>query len=98
MKNVLLKLFSPILNPLENADGSYEYRPSHRTVLKVMGFLFLFLAGVGGYFSILTNQIAGVFPVILFSGIGLICLVVAFLGSDKAVAKLWRNRNEDAPK
>ncbi|MGC9386706.1 MAG: hypothetical protein ACP5D0_07145 [Hydrogenovibrio sp.] len=96
MKNLFLKLFSPILNPLENADGHYEYRPSHRTVLKVMGFLFL--AGVGGYFSILTNQIAGVFPVILFSVIGLICLVVAFLGSYKAVAKLWRNRNEDAPK
>jgi hypothetical protein len=98
MKNLLLKLFSPILNPLENADGHYEYSPSHRKVLKIMGFLFITLGVVGLYFSILANQIAGLFPVILFSVIGLICLVVAFLGSDKAVSKLWRNRNEDAPK
>jgi membrane-bound ClpP family serine protease len=60
--------------------------------------LFITLGVVGLYFSILANQIAGMFPVILFSVIGLICLVVAFLGSDKAVSKLWRNRNEDAPK
>mgnify|MGYP005854716219 CR=1 FL=1 len=94
MKKTLLKIFSPILNSLENSEGHYEYSPSHRIVLKVMGLLFILLGGVGLYFSILANQLAGLFPVMLFTIIGLICLAVAYLGSDKAVAKLWRNRND----
>ena len=94
MKNLLLKLFAPILNALENAEGVYEYRSLHRTILKVMGVLFLGLSAVGLYFVMQISQYAGLLPVILFSGIGLLCLVVAYLGSDKAVAKIWRNRNE----
>lgn len=94
MKHFLLKLFAPVLTPLENSDGDYEYSPSHRKILKVMGFLFIGLAFIGLYFSLLINQLAGLLPVVLFAGIGIICLGVAFLGSDKAVSKLWRNRNE----
>ncbi|MDG6778927.1 hypothetical protein QCB44_09425 [Thiomicrorhabdus sp. zzn3] len=94
MKNLLLKLAAPILNPLENAEGDFEYSPSHRKVLKVMGFMFVSLGFVGAYFSLLANQIAGLFPVLIFVAIGLLSLLVAYLGSDKAVAKLWRNRNE----
>ncbi|QCU89297.1 hypothetical protein [Thiomicrorhabdus sediminis] len=93
MKNLLLKLFSPILTPLENSEGDYQYAPSHRTVLKIMGILFLIVAGVTLYFSLKIDQMAGLFPMVLFGGIGLICLGVAYLGSDKAVAKIWRNRN-----
>jgi membrane protein required for beta-lactamase induction len=94
MKKQLQQLAAPILNPLENSEGDYQYSPSHRKVLKIMGFLFIMLGGVGLYFSLLANILAGLFPVILFTGIGLLCLVVGYLGSDKAVAKLWRNRNE----
>jgi uncharacterized membrane protein len=94
MKQLLRKLASPLFSALENAEGEYEYSRSHRTVLYVMGLLFLLLSGIGLYFSISINQLAGLFPVILFAGIGLICLIVAFAGSDKAVAKIWRNRNE----
>lgn len=94
MKNLLRKLASPILNPLENAEGDYAYSPSHRLILKVMGILFIGIAAAGLYFSLKVEQMAGLLPVILFGGIGLLCLIVAFVGSDKAVAKLWRNRNE----
>ncbi|WP_028487382.1 hypothetical protein [Thiomicrorhabdus chilensis] len=94
MKEFLRKLASPILTPLENSEGYYEYRPSNRKVLKIMGFMFISLGFVGAYFSLLANLMAGFFPVFIFASIGLLSLVVAYLGSDKAVAKLWRNRNE----
>lgn len=94
MKALLTKLFSPILKPLENSSGDFQYSPSHRKILYVMGFLFMVIAAVTVYFSLRIEQWAAIVPVILFSGIGLICIVVASLGSDKAVSKLWRNRNE----
>lgn len=93
MKSFLRKLASPILNPLENAEGDYAYSPSHRTILWIMGVLFLGVAAITLYFSLQINQMAGLFPVILFSGIALLCFIVAGLGSEKAVAKIWRNRN-----
>ena len=93
MKDQLRKIASPILNPLENAAGEYQYSPSHRTILWVMGVLFLGVAGVTLFFSLQINELAGLLPVVLFSGIALICFVVAGLGSDKAVAKIWRNRD-----
>ena len=94
MKIFLRKLAAPILNPFEKAEGDFQYRPSHRKILYVMGFLFLVIASVTVYFSLRIEQWAAIVPVILFSGIGLVCIVVASLGSDKAVSKLWRNRNE----
>lgn len=93
MRTALTKLFSPILSPLENAEGEYAYSPSHRTVLKIMGFLFMFIAAVGLYFSLKIDLLEGLFAVVIFGGIGIWCEIVAFLGSDKAVAKIWRNRN-----
>ena len=95
MKKILLKIASPILNLLEVAeDGTeYSYSPSHRKILMVMGILFIGVACVGLYFGMQLGQIAALFPVVLFASIGLMCLIVAGLGSDKAVAKLWRNRD-----
>jgi len=93
MKRFFTKLFSPILNIFENAEGDYAYRPSHRKILFVMGILFLIISGVALYFSLLINEMSGLLPVVLFGSIGLLCLIVAFLGSDKAVAKIWRNRD-----
>ncbi len=92
MKNALTKLFSPILNIFEKAEGDYQYRPSHRTFLAIMGALFSGLSGVAVYFSMAINQLAGIIPSVLFLTIGLLCIIVAGLGSDKAVAKIWRNR------
>lgn len=95
MKEALTKLFTPILNKIEgDSDGQdFSYSPSHRKILMIMGFLFLGIASVALYFSIQINELAGLLPVGLFGVIGLLCLIVASLGTDKAVAKLWRNRN-----
>ena len=94
MKTTLLKIFAPILNLFESPDDTseYSYSPSHRKILVVMGFLFLVVTGAGVFFAILLNAMAALFPVALFGSIGLLCLIVAGLGSDRAVSKLWRNR------
>lgn len=98
MKQLLRKLASPILTPLANATGDYEYSRSHRTILYIMGILFLAISAVGLYFALQINELAGLFPVILFAAIGLICLLVAWVGTDKEVAKIWRNRNDTIAK
>lgn len=94
MKPTLLKIFAPILNLFEdeNDHSEYSYSPSHRKILVVMGFLFLGVTGAGIFFAIQLNAMAALFPVVLFGSIGLLCLIVAGLGSDRAVSKLWRNR------
>lgn len=95
MKALLTTLFSPILNRFEPVDDGtpYSYSPSHRKILAVMGVLFIGVAVAGVYFAMQLSQMAALFPVVLFGGIGLLCLIIAGLGSDKAVAKLWRNRD-----
>jgi len=95
MKKILLKICSPIVNLFEHTDdgSDYTYSPSHRKILAVMGFLFLVVASVGIFFAIQLSALAALFPVVLFGGTGIVCLMVAGLGSDKAVAKLWRNRD-----
>lgn len=94
MKTTLLKIFSPILNLFEAPDdgSDYSYSSSHRKILVVMGWLFLGVASAGIFFALQLNVMAVLFPVALFGSIGLLCLMVAGLGSDRAVAKLWRNR------
>lgn len=91
MKGTLTKIFSPILNLFEKGEEPENYRPSHRKVLIAMGVLFLGLTGVSLYFTIQTSEVAVLLPTLIFAAIGLVCLIVAFLGSDKAVANIWRS-------
>jgi hypothetical protein len=44
------------------------------------------------FFVMMTGTLGGLFPVIVFSFISLVCAVVATLGSDSAVAKIWGNQ------
>lgn len=92
MKALLTKLFSPILNLFENADGEFHYSPSHRKILLVVGLLFFAISGVSAYFGFAINEVAAALPAAIFFAGGLVCVVVALLGSDKAVSKVWTNR------
>lgn len=92
MKNLLRTLFSPILNPFEKGEGDYIYKPSHRVVLKIMGILFSILAYVAYFFGNAVGEMGALLPMVIFGMIGLVCLVVAFLGTDRAVSTIWRNR------
>lgn len=92
MKDKLRNLFSPILNPFETGGTEYIYRKSHRSILKFVGFLFLFLSLGSVYASIQASTLGGAIPSIIFLLIGLVCEIIAFLGSDRAVANIWKRR------
>jgi len=92
MKSALQKLFAPLLDIFENSQEEYVYKPSHRTILMAVGCLFLVIAGAGVFIAIAANQPGGAFPAAVFGIAGFVCIIVATLGSDKAVANIWKNR------
>ncbi len=91
MKDFLKILFSPILNNFESYKGEYNYKQSHRTVLVVIGSLFLLLSFISLAAAFVSEQPGAVFPFLIFFIAGLVCLVIGGLGSERAVAKLWGN-------
>ncbi len=91
IKDSIRPVFRPILNLFESSEGPYSYKPSHRVILLVMGFLFSSLAAAvlvvsGG------TEIGYILPIVIFGGTGLVSFVVGFLGTDRAVAKIWGSR------
>ncbi len=85
------KLFSPILKCFESGTDPFVYKPSHRMALIVMGFLFSGLAML--VFMLAQGEQWGYFlPVLVFGGSGLLSLLVGFMGSDRAVAKIWGSK------
>ncbi|TNE81251.1 MAG: hypothetical protein EP334_02495 [Gammaproteobacteria bacterium] len=92
MKALLRTLCAPILRPFESAAGDYEYRPSHRKILIALGLLFLLLSGGCFYASFAASSAAGLLPATVFFVVGAVCEIVGFLGSDRAVARIWKSR------
>lgn len=93
MKELMKKLCSPILGLFEGEDGeTYNYRPSYRKILATVAMLFLILASAALAMSLHAGLMGGLIPVVFFGGAGLVCLIVAWLGSDQAVARIWKNR------
>jgi hypothetical protein len=92
MKELLRTLFLPILRIFESDEDAYHYKKSHRTVLLVVGGLFLVLSTAVAAVVITTAQLGGLFPCLLFFLLGLVCLVVGLLGNDRAVAKMWGSK------
>jgi type IV secretory pathway TrbF-like protein len=92
MKQRLRQLFAPLLKPLESGKVGPNYKASHRTVLNVVGVLFLVLATVSITALVYTGKVGALVPVLVFLGVGGVCVVVGTLGSDVAVSKMWGNR------
>ena len=92
MKTQLRKIFWFILRYFEKGDEPYSYKPLNRTILIIVGFLFIALSTVTVFFSIDMEGYGYLIPVIVFSSVGLVSLTVGFLGSDRAVSKIWGNR------
>ncbi len=89
MQDNLRKTFEFILRHFEKGDGPYDYKPSHRTILLVVGTLFGVLA-IGTIFMSAGSAGYGVLiPVLVFGTVSGVCLVVGLLGNDRAVAKIW---------
>lgn len=92
MKDALRKLFAPILNHFEEGDDSYTYKTSHRQILIIVGTLFLSLGLFGAFISFFAGQPGGLIPTLVFFLVGAVCEIVGILGSDKAVANIWKSR------
>ena len=90
MKDIMRKIFSPILNKFESGENIYAYRKSHRQILVIVGLLFLVLFSGSHYASIHASELSGVLPIIVFLLLGIVCEVVGLLGTDKAVANIWK--------
>lgn len=91
MKTLLRKIFAPILNTLEAGDEPYAYKPSARKILIIMGVLFSCLASF--IFLLAQGESKGyLFPVLIFGSMGLLSILVGYLGTDRAVAKIWGSR------
>lgn len=91
MKSLLRKLFAPLLNPLEKDDVPHVYKPSHRVILLVVSGLFLFLASLSFWLTP-ADELGYLVPVFVFGGAGVFGIIVATLGKDIAVARLWGSR------
>lgn len=89
MKKLLQKIFSPLLVKLDSGKGEYNYQRSHRLILVVVGSLFSFLTAGVLAVGINTDGWGFLFPSIIFGGVGFSCIVIAGLGSDRAVARIW---------
>lgn len=92
MKSALRKIFYPILNPFEKGDGDYNYSPSRRVILLVVGPMMLLLSvGLLGLAVSMEKQ-AAIVPSLVFFAVGLVASVVGSLGADRAVANIWGNK------
>jgi len=92
MKVMLRKIASPILNYFESGDEAFVYQKSHRKILIAVGVLFFFLSSVSLFVTIETGQYGGMIPILVFLSAGVVCGIIGFLGTDKAVARIWKSR------
>lgn len=95
MKNQNLRhFFSFLLTPLESGDEEFYKNPLGRKILMVIGLLFSSLGGgiIFIYFKLRLEDPAYLIPSSVFLIVGILCLVIACLGNDRAVAKIWGNR------
>ena len=93
MKSLFRSIFSPILNIFESGNESYLYKKSHRVILIIMGLLFTGLASLV-YILAEGEDIGYLLPVVVFGSVGLLSLLIGFIGEDKAVAKIWGSGNK----
>lgn len=92
MKKALRKLFWPILTFFEGGGEEFVYQPSHRTILMAVGVLFTMLSGASVYLTTLVADKGVYIPLIVFLAVGLTCLIVASLGSDRAISNIWKSK------
>lgn len=89
MRNILTKMFWPILRRFETGGESTNYKKSHRVALNVMGSLFILLSLLSAAAAQSVGGAASLIPVIVFFSLGFVAVVVGTLGSDCAVSKIW---------
>ncbi|HBX38290.1 MAG TPA: hypothetical protein DEG76_13805 [Pseudohongiella sp.] len=89
MREKLRAIFAPVLAVFEKGEPAVSYRPSHRRILLALGTLFLLLGAVSTYLAFNSGQQASLIPALIFGAVSLVSVVVATLGNDTAVARIW---------
>ena len=89
MKSLFRLIFSPVLKPFESGHRDFNYHQSHRTILVVVGLLFLVIAGVSGLAAMGVSQMGAYIPVAIFFLAGSVCVIIGALGNERAVATIW---------
>jgi hypothetical protein len=92
MKNSLRRIFAPVLKHFESGEGEYSYKASHRKILIAVGFLFLLISLISLVALIKVSEPGGILPFMIFLLAGILCEIVGFLGSDHAVARIWKSK------
>ena len=91
MKESLRVVFSPILKVFEAGDEDFVYKSSHRSILIFIGCMFSGMAVA--VLLVAQGKDPGYYlPVLIFGCIGFISFIIGFLGTDRAVAKIWGTR------
>ena len=92
MKEALRKLFAPILNIFENGNEPFDYKPLNRKILIFISAIFFMLMLLVVYLIPNGSDPGYYIPVVVFGCLSSVGLIVGFLGTDQAVAKIWNNR------
>ncbi|MBL4609586.1 hypothetical protein [Halopseudomonas sp.] len=91
-KTLARQLFAPLLDKLEGGDQPHRYTPRARLILWVTGLLFLGLSTGLAVFLPEGTDPAALIPIGIFGLVGFFAVVVAWLGSERAVARVWGSR------
>lgn len=89
MKSALTKLLWPILKRFETDIEPANYKKSHRSILIIVGSIFVVLSTISAGIVFSGGQWGGLVPVVVFFSIGFVAVVVGALGSNGAVSKIW---------
>ena len=89
MRNILTKMFWPILKFFEAGGEPTNYKKSHRVALNILGGLFILLSLLSAMAAYSVGGAASLIPVIVFFCLGFVAVVVGTLGSDSAVSRIW---------
>jgi len=92
MKNILQKIFSPVLNIFEKNNDEFIYRKLNRKIVLFISSVFFFLAfGLPIYMPQLI-EMGFWFVMIVFGSLSSVGLIVGIFGRDTAVANLLGRR------
>ena len=93
MKTLLTRWFWFVLRHFEEGDSPYTYKPMHRKALIAVGVLFGVLCGGSIFLSAGTTGLGFLIPTSIFGIAAAVSLIVGLLGSDRAVARIWGQKN-----
>jgi len=92
MKTTLRRAFQPLLTLFESGNSPFNYKSSHRKALLGVAALFLVLSAVSATAAIVSSDLSGLLPFLIFFLLSMVCAVVGLLGNDRAVSKIWGNK------